>query len=1166
MLVRVSAGKNGIAEYLRDGMKSDRDQHRDQLDQRICIDGDLSLTDSLIKTMVKTDREENYYHITLSFGERDISEDKIREVYEDYKDTLMSSYQNEEFNVYAEIHIPKIKSYQDKYTGETVERFPHVHVVLPKKNLLDNKALKPFGFYKTNLKYLDAIQEKINYDHGLISPQDNQRLFRVDQSQILSRYKGDNFKGANNELKATLFDAIQEKNISTMVDFKQELANYGEVSVGKAGKPDEYLKIKPHGRSRNVRLTDQCFRPDFIERRILKREKPTQEQVNDLVDEWVNERAHEVKYIHAGSPKLRKQYQSLPKEQKRAFLDGQREQHYRRFDLSTGTRLSDRAERPVRAVKRNRTHDANSSPSRATERHGDISTRRRKSDRELSASRTTDRRVANHSNRVSGVPQHHVVTPRRQRRTGSTKLLHDHESHHLAEQQPRRSPQLRRTGDEPRRLKRFSAKRGLEKGLPKLFDTTPQGLPRASDLKSSQQPRKSSSSSKVSLPRTRRLPSRLKLHRHAAAPHHTLSAVRRLRADAQHSESYVTQLIEDHKEHKHSQDELARFRQIRQHLKAEVLLDHLSDTHGLVKDHYRHFKVKDGSVRISTGKRAYNVSDFCTQHMGMSWEETKPILKQLYGQQRQQQRVRHEQHAINSIVFVSNQVTQGWRSRSPLDESIRLLKHLQRKEQFGGLPMPLSSLERFRTPETQENAIHSGKEDFSLTETSKRIMQARETAAQLSLTMNDLVASKNEKKQYVDFSDKNTGTKLFRDTGEKLVMHSRKPDLNHTAVALTLAAEKFGTVKITGTKEFKQQVVDVAVSKDLNIVFADKAMEAEFVRRKEELKQAATVEHSAEQTKSTSTTVDENNAMEKAHVNQASSSGNETSIPDRPSTKEEVKEEPVTLVAHGQAPYQHKEGNSQSYFVELSNGETMWGVKLKDAMEESGAQIGDEVSVSKVGAKDVEVQVQKEDAQGNKLPPETIETKRNDWVVEVQRSPVDSNVQADAQTAQTTLSMSEEIKALRSAHQWSQKTLAEKVGVSSSTVGKWERGQAEPSQESIDKLEQLKGRNVAQTTTETHASDVLKPATFNVDYGWDKLSGKTSVTINGESPSKFEKTTVEQIIRKDPFLKHYSVDEVQFGLLDRSKAKTTQPVPKTYDVNANVMEEANTKQQGMKLK
>ncbi|GAL27778.1 relaxase [Vibrio variabilis] len=145
MLVRIRGGKDGIAEYLRDGMKSDRVQHRDELDKRICIDGDLSLTDSIIKDMAKTDKPENYLHITLSFAERDINEEKIREVYEDYKNNLMSAYQSEEYNVYAEIHQPKVKSYIDKSTEETVERFPHVHIVIPKMSLLDGKDLNPRG-------------------------------------------------------------------------------------------------------------------------------------------------------------------------------------------------------------------------------------------------------------------------------------------------------------------------------------------------------------------------------------------------------------------------------------------------------------------------------------------------------------------------------------------------------------------------------------------------------------------------------------------------------------------------------------------------------------------------------------------------------------------------------------------------------------------------------------------------------------------------------------------------------------------------------------------------------------------------------------------------------------------------------------------------------------
>ncbi|NOI26472.1 LPD7 domain-containing protein [Vibrio mediterranei] len=1130
MLIRVRGGKNGIAEYLRDGMKSDREQHRDELDKRISIDGDLSLTDSIIKDMAKTDKPENYLHITLSFAERDISENKLREVYEEYKNTFMSAYQLEEYNTYAEIHQPKIKSYVDKSTGETVERFPHIHMVIPRKNLLDAKDLNPRGRYKNNEHFIQAIQEKINYEHDLVSPLDNQRVFKIDQTKLLARYKGDHFKGAKSELKAELFDVIQEKNISSMEAFKDALSNYGEVSVGKLGKPDEYLKIKPYGASRNVRLTDSCFQPDFIERRLLKREKPTEKQVNRLVNEWVSERSHEVKYIHAGSPKLRQQYQALPKEQRGAFLDEQREQYYGRYDLGTGARLSER------------------STKHRTRTVGDFPTSRRTSDREFGVERVTNRRTSNRSNRVPGMPKLDVASTRRQRRDGSSKLLHDHAPHHLAAKQAGRSAQLRRTGYESRRrVKVRVPSHRKERGLPTSFNSISHGLPASSELKVTHR----ANVKRYSM-LSKRMVSRKRGYRKPLFVRDTLLTVKQLKSRAQQSESYVTQLLDTHHEVQRYQDELTRFRDIRKHLKAAPLLDHLSSSHGLVKTHYSSFKAKDGSVRIKTGRRAYNVSDFCTQYMGLSWDETKVILKRVYGQQRQQQihqqRLKQEQQAINSIVFVSNKVTQGWRSTNHLDESVRLLKHLQRNEYFNrGRPMALTSLERFRSPESQENIIHSANEEFSLTETAKRIKKARETAAQITLTMNDLVANKNEEKQLVEFLDKTSGDKVFRDIGEKIVMNSRKPSLNHTAVALTLAAEKFGVVKITGTKEFKQQVIDVAVSKDLNIVFADKAMEAEFIRRKEELKQAASVEMSkASSNREVQPTVDtEDNALVKSKRESLSPVSSATSTEDVVSESPQI--QAVTLVAHGKAPYLHDKDNSSSYFVELSNGETKWGVGLKGAIEKSGAQIGDEVAVSKLGQEEVSVQVQETDEAGNKLPPEWIDTKRNEWVVEVSR-PLSKALE---DTITELPAISEDIKALRSGIGWSQKELAEQLGVSSSSVSKWERGKAEPTEEILDKLNSLKADTVRQE--------------FKVEYQWDKSAGKLSVMVNGSKPEHVEKKILEQIVEKDPFLKHYSVDEVRSGKLDRSKAQTVQPVPKAYDANANVID-TMTEKRSAKLK
>ncbi len=906
MLVRVRGGKDGIAEYLRDGMKSDREMHRDQLDKRICIDGDLSITDTIIKTMAKTDKPENYFHVTLSFAERDISEEKIREVYEEYKRNIMSSYTEGEFNIYAEIHVPKIKSYEDKSTGEVVERFPHVHVVIPKKNLLDDKNLNPYGFYKTNLEYFDAIQERINSKFNLVSPFDNQRVFKIDQSKLLARYKGDNFKGANAKLKSELFDVIQDKNITTIVAFKEELAKHGEVSIGKVGKPDEYLKIKPHGSTRNVRLTDSCFRPEFIEHRTLKREKPSEKQVNRLVNEWVNSKSHEVKYIHQAAPKLREQYKALPTQLKGEFLNEQRERYYRQYNLSTGARLSERStgtglsERGAGASQRN------------------IPTSRRARDRKLGVERGIPRGFTDIPNGLPSMSELNVATGGGQRGSCPTELLHDNASDHLAVKQTSRSPQLRRAGYEPRRRV-----------------------------------------------------VRLSLYR-KPSPNATLATIKRIKAKAQHSESYVTQLFDTFQENKQEQSELGRFRTIRQNLKAESLLSHLSDSHGLVQDQYSHFKVKDGSVRIKAETRAYNVSDFCTKYMGLSWDETKEILKTTYGKQRQQlaqqQRVRQEQQAVNSIVFASNRVTQGWGKKNPLDESIRLLKHLQRKEHIGELPMALHELERHRAPEAKDNAIVSANESFSAVESAKRIMKARETAAQITLSMNDLVASKNDAKRYVDFSDKNTGDKVFRDDGEKIIMHSKKADINHTAAALTLAAEKFGVVKINGTKEFKEQVIDVAVSKDLNIVFVDKKMEADFIRRKEELKRDAIIE-----------TMD--------------SAGSKCEV----------------------------------------------AIALKD------------------------------------------------------------NVSYEAANTQ------------------------------------------------------LK-------------EEVLKPAKFELDYKWDDISEKLQVTINGKSPNRFEQSTVEKIVKKDAFLKHYTIKEVQSGLIDQKKAQGVQPVPKNYDAQVNVIDKSRAQKQSCRIK
>ncbi len=243
----MSSGKTGIVEYLVDGIKSGRELSRDELDLRVCIDGNLNLTEQIINQYNETRDSDAYLHITLSFGERDITREQIVNAYNDYKSHLMTAYDNSEYNAYAEIHYPKIKSYVDKKTGEAVERFPHVHMVIPKANLMTNNVLSPFGRYKDNIDYHDAIHESVNRKFKLESPYDNQRKYKLftDESEFISRYKGDTFKGAHRELRETIFNTIAEKNIHTMADFERELSAFGEVNKGKLGSDSEYFKVKP---------------------------------------------------------------------------------------------------------------------------------------------------------------------------------------------------------------------------------------------------------------------------------------------------------------------------------------------------------------------------------------------------------------------------------------------------------------------------------------------------------------------------------------------------------------------------------------------------------------------------------------------------------------------------------------------------------------------------------------------------------------------------------------------------------------------------------------------------------------------------------------------------------------------------------------------------------
>ncbi|HGE6115025.1 TPA: LPD7 domain-containing protein [Vibrio cholerae] len=1014
MLVRVRDGKSGVIEYLIYGQKSGRDHTRDELDERICIDGNIQLTDEIINDLKLDDRPANYLHITLSFSEKDISEEKIEEAYNKYKSLLMSAYRSDEYNVYAEIHYPKIKSYVDWKTGEVVERFPHVHMVLPMRNLLTDKYLNPYGKYDKNIKHFDALQEHVNISMGISSPYDSQRenVIKLDGSDFISRYKGDTFKGSSKEFKSQILDIISEKDIRTVESFEKELSLIGEVSRGKIGSDDEYLKVRPFGEKKFVRLKESCFKDDFIINRILKRERPTKKTVDSLVKEWVELKSKEIKYIHTASPKVRNQYYQLDRNAKEVFINDFENKHFNKDD--TG--------RPQRQEASN----------------------------QFSFERNRLRGFTEIRNGLPSMPPRGLVRADRERAAATESLLSVNEYDNVESQRASRDHELRRSSD----WHRGNRRGGLLTGLPEGNLST--GLPVLEGFKGNELPNKASRSlrhSDIYINRSKALgyglPIRFKLtekSNYVARP-----------------ESFVEQMLADHIKDKTYQQELDYFRVIRAKLDPDYLLDHFEKSHGLIKNDYSIFYAKDGTPRIRIEKTAFNVSDFCTKHMQLPWEETKVLLSDLYKKQLSE---KEEERLFNSISFASSYAT-GYQSKaklSRLEETIWIFRHLQRQESYEESFMALNNVEKYRTelPKEDDNEIINA--DISLSAIADNFRRQQMLARELQVKLNELVAIKDLENKKIEFADSKTGEKVFKDLGHVIILNHRKPSNEHVAAALMLASEKFGSVKLSGTKAFKQQVIDIAVAKNLNIVFDSSKLQKQFLdakaafkehqekqgispiesnlgeinsidivgRRDMEVSPTAKIIKSALQDSDRIKSdlareeITDLDALAYSHlrtlktyegtvgyryVEEAISSGiehkqeyaesvdkakpvvdKETVSNDAASVDLKAQQEAspvadeevlVTLVNHGVAPYMHKKGASQSYFVELSNGDVKWGVGLNEAIQKSKARIGDVVDVRRVGEKDVVVPVLLKDEQGKTIGRENLNTIRNEWVVEV---------------------------------------------------------------------------------------------------------------------------------------------------------------------------------------
>lgn len=811
MLNRIDGGRDGIAEYLETGIKEGRDYSRDELDERVILDGDLELTDTIIKGMDKAG--ERYLSVTLAFKEDHIDRETLDAVVSEFKSFAMSAYDPDEFNFYAEAHLPKIKSYINKKTGEFVERKPHIHIVIPAQNLLTGQNLNPFGLVTQQERFLEAFQEHANAKYGLASPKDNPRLKFTSESEMISRYKGDMFQGNASKLKERILSDVLDRKITDYDSFKSLLAEHGATRTRNAGKADEYQNVKPADQAKGVNLKDYVFSRDFIEkpdtekRRILADEgrrqyevqqqpRPTAPELAARLVEWHEVRAPELKYINSGNRKLYKAYQASDRDGKRAML-------------------AERAATFYQKHRKDNDHDRTET--------GDFR------GRENGAGRGTDhRRTAAHiADNLRAASRNIAATGR---------AVGDSE-------QARRNLADRRAGRAVAALgRRLGHDQSEDKQVTRQAPT----------------------------PRDRR-------------PADNVAGQLAAEARERKTDAKAAQLSE--------------FAQIKRELDARRLLAHVSKTHGVIPEKYEVTKGKDGADRIKAGTRNLNVSDFLTQEMRLSFSEAAPILRQVYAAQRgrelttakaeprrelweafrkvqpnpakqraaekaaQRQSENDRRNAIRDTYQAKRRAIQSDRSRTGAErKAATSVARMERVAQDMALREAVSA-ERQQLKESHRQPLQERYRVF-LADLANRgdekalaeLRRQRDTsptptgpnAIEVSSKERDderprrapvapaLAYTVDRSGNVTYYADQEKRRALVIDSGQQVTVTADK-DSQAVEAGLRLAVQKFGPgLKIEGSEEFKQQVIEVALKSGLRVEFDSKDMNEELQRRRAE--------------------------------------------------------------------------------------------------------------------------------------------------------------------------------------------------------------------------------------------------------------------------------------------------------------------------------------------
>ena len=231
MIVKISKGEKGIADYLKTGKKRDSKLTRDEKDDRLPLAGNLDLIEMSEKYQSKKkNKKHNYYHISLSFTSEEWSRlyesGNIDELIMDFLRLTFPNHDIDELLFYAEAHLPIIK--EEPYiprpegalenrtlnkkhkNGEPLKREPHVHLIVSFENMKFTHSVKTGGVIytkgvakqqikavmaKSAEKFKRVVNDILSNKYGL----NNIEPLSMDEDQLKKQYES--FKSAAQKVK-----------------------------------------------------------------------------------------------------------------------------------------------------------------------------------------------------------------------------------------------------------------------------------------------------------------------------------------------------------------------------------------------------------------------------------------------------------------------------------------------------------------------------------------------------------------------------------------------------------------------------------------------------------------------------------------------------------------------------------------------------------------------------------------------------------------------------------------------------------------------------------------------------------------------------------------------------------------------------------------------------